>query len=89
MLNGWMLRWSGCARIPAYESHLAKAGFLSDEPGPAADPAPTSPTLPQAPTGRRSRAVAVAIILGMGLLFLAVVAGIIAMWLMVEPAAVP
>ena len=30
-----------------------------------------------------------AVILGMGLLFLGVVAGIIAMWLMVEPAAVP
>ncbi len=62
---------------------------MTDEPEPKAEPAPTSPTLPQAPTGRRSRAVAVAIILGMGLLFLAVVAGIIAMWLMVEPAAVP
>jgi len=33
--------------------------------------------------------VAVAVILGMGLLFLGVVAGIIAMWLLVEPAAVP
>ena len=30
-----------------------------------------------------------AVMIGMGLLFLAVVAGIIAMWLMVEPAAVP
>ena len=62
---------------------------MSDEPDPTTAPAPTSPALPQAPTGRRSRAVAVAVILGMGLLFLGVVAGIIAMWLMVEPAAVP
>ena len=62
---------------------------MSDQTGRAAEPAPSSPTLPQTPTGRRSRAAAVAVMIGMGLLFLAVVAGIIAMWLMVEPAAVP
>lgn len=46
---------------------------------------PTAP-LPQAPRGRRSRALTVALVLGMGLLFVAFVAGIIAMWLLVEPA---
>lgn len=39
-----------------------------------------------APPDRRSRLATVALILGMGALFVAMVAGILAMWLLVEPA---
>ena len=61
---------------------------LNDDGSEAIQPAQTAPPpLPQAPRGPRSRALAVALILGMGLLFVAFVAGIIAMWLLVEPAA--
>ena len=69
------------------QAHERARALLNEDGSQPAEPIPITPTpLPQAPRGRRSRALTVALILGMGLLFIAFVAGIVAMWLLVEPA---